>query len=686
MIVANNIKNFVCSCVVNRLIGRVARRSDMAKNVSSDAATANELPRRMITRPLLMVLSAALIMLGQAGHALAEQRFALVIGNSNYRLQRLTNPQNDARLIAKTLSALGFKVTTLIDADLRAMRRAMLRFSRDLRTSDAVGLFYYAGHGVQVDGVNYLIPIGANIVDESEIPVEGLSLNQMFRTMERSANRINIAILDACRNNPYASSVRGGGTSGLAPVLAPSGSFIAYATAPGMVAYDGKGRNSPYTMALSEALRNPGIAIEEVFRRTRRKVLAVTKGKQTPWESSSLTGVFYFKQKPADLEANERRARGQASGLSAQQLREVVAWRKAQDGRTGTIYKKFIEDYPSGIFAELARIKLSALQRGDAGGRVGGGGGSNGGGAGAGDGTGGANWTGAIARRSSAAKGPSTAKDLRNAKAEQLNDQALAALAKNDLAGALAKLRQAAKLGSGDAMYHLGKLYDKGRGVPRSLAISASWYRAGADLGHGAAMGALGNMYEFGEGVERHLANALRLYQMASEKDDANGMTSLAFLYATGKGVAREPQLARKWYRAAAQKGNRRAMFNLALMQIRGQGGRITYSGAANWLKKAVAKGHSGAMRQLAALHEEGKGVPKAPKIASQLLLRSFKAGNKDARTDLLVRPETWSRATRRYVQKELKRRGVYRGRTTGVFGRRTKNALLALKVKAAAR
>ncbi len=675
MNVARNLINYVYGFAGFLAAARTARNSSMATIASDSAAPAPQMPRRlMIGRPALVLLTLVVIMSGQAGQALAEQRFALVVGNSNYRLQRLANPQNDARLIAKTLSALGFKVTTLIDANQRAMRRAMLRFSRDLRASNAVGLFYYAGHGVQVDGVNYLIPIGANIVDESEIPVEGLSLNQMFRTMERSANRINIAILDACRNNPYASSVRGGGVPGLAPVLAPSGSFIAYATAPGAVAYDGKGKNSPYTLALSQALRNPGIAIEEVFRRTRRKVLAVTKGKQTPWESSSLTGVFYFKQKPADLEANERRARGQASGLSAQQLREVIAWRKAQDAKTGALYQKFVEDYPEGIFAELARIKLSALERGA---------GGNSGGAGAKDNSGGANWTGAISQGEAAGARSNTANA---ATAGKLTDLALAALGKNDLEGALVHLQQAAKLGSSDAMYHLGKLYDKGHGVPRSLAISASWYRAGADLGHGASMGALGNMYEFGEGVERNLANALRQYQMAAEKGDPNGMTSLAFLYATGKGVAREPQLARKWYRAAAVKGNKRAMFNLALMQIRGQGGRINYNDAASWLTKAVAKGHSGAMRQLAALHEEGKGVAKAPQIASQLLLRSFKAGNKDARTDLLVRPETWSRATRRYVQKDLKRRGVYKGRTTGTFGRRTKNALLSLKLDASVR
>ena len=610
-------------------------------------------PGRCALRLLSWLCALWLLAVALAPVARAEQRFALVIGNSGYRTQRLANPKHDADLIAATLETLGFKVTKLIDADLRAMRRAMLRFSRQLRVSDAVGLFYYAGHGVQLDGVNYLIPIGASIEDESEIPVEGLSLNHMLRTMERSPSRINIAILDACRNNPYAGTIRGG-TQGLAAVLAPSGSFIAYATAPGKVAYDGKGKNSPYTKALAAALRNPGIVIEEVFRRTRRAVLAATNGKQTPWESSSLTGEFYFKQKPPALEENERRKGELAARLTPLQLLEMIAWRKVQESRSADSYRTFIDNFPAGMFAELAKIKLARLQA-DAGG---------------------SGWRGDVstAARDSGAD--------RAARAKTLLQKADAALAGNDLTTAVKTYRAAAGLGSAEAMFQLGRLYDKGRGVPRSLEVAANWYRASAELGRARAMSALGNMYEFGEGVPRSLAHALRLYQKAAEEGDANGMTSLAFLYATGKGVARDHKLARKWYLAGAEKGNRRAMFNLALMQIRGEGGKISYEQAARWLRKAADKGHSGAMRQLAALYEEGKGVARAAQMASKLLLASFQAGNEDARTDLLVRPETWSRATRRHLQKALRRRGVYSGRINGVFGKRTKKALLSLMAK----
>lgn len=613
--------------------------------------------------------------------AQAEPRFALVIGNSNYQVGRLANPKNDARLIASTLHQLGFRVTTLIDATQSRMKRAMLTFSRKLRNSDAIGLFYYAGHGVQVDGENYLIPVDANIVDESEVPVEGLSLNQLFKTMKRGAARVNIAILDACRNNPFASAARGG-KNGLAPVLAPSGSFIAFATAPGKLAYDGKDGNSPYSKALAAAMLSPGITIEEVFRRTRRAVLAATKGRQTPWENTSLTGEFFFKQKPAALEANRPLSGGSAAGgaggavaavLSPRQLAELKAWRRLQQNKSDAGYRAFIKDYPDGLFVELARIKLAhgklASLNGDSGGAEARGNPSAGF-----DADQNSRWTTYLPALAHA--GNDTGPAARKIRAAGLVQQADAALAGKDFAKAVQLYRQAAKLAAPEAMYHLAKLYDKGHGVRRSLELSASWYRAAAEQGHAPSMAALGNMYEFGDGVERSLAEALRYYKMAADRGHGNGMTSLAFLYATGKGVARDRALARHWYRAGAEKGNTRAMFNLALMEIRGEGGAVDFDDAAQWLKSAVAKGHSGAMRQLAALYELGRGVRRAPWKSAQLLLRSLKEGNADTRNDLFVRPETWSRATRRQVQRGLRRKGVYRGPATGYIGRRTRKAL----------
>jgi len=176
------------------------------------------------------------------------------------------------------------------------MKRAMLSFGRSLRKNATTGLFYYAGHGVQVRGKNYLIPVNASISAEDEIDLEGIDVNDFLRVMNDSKSRVNIVVLDACRNNPFARSFRSSGGGGLAPVQAPKGTFIAYATAPGQVALDGENsENSPYTEALSRAISEPGLSLETVFKRTRSKVLEVTGEQQVPWETSSITGEFYFK-------------------------------------------------------------------------------------------------------------------------------------------------------------------------------------------------------------------------------------------------------------------------------------------------------------------------------------------------------------------------------------------------------
>ncbi|SCW66510.1 WD domain-containing protein, G-beta repeat-containing protein [Ancylobacter rudongensis] len=224
------------------------------------------------------------------------RRLALVIGNSAYRhVSPLANPQNDARLMESALREAGFEVTQVLDADLTQMRRALLAFGRALREGNVeAGLIYYAGHGVQVGGENYLVPVSAQIADEDEIPIETINANDMLRTLESAGSRINIVVLDACRNNPFARSVRSA-TRGLAPVDAPRGTVIAYATSPGDVASDGEAGNSPYAAALAGAIREArGLPIESVFKATRRQVLAATGEKQVPWETSSITGEFYF--------------------------------------------------------------------------------------------------------------------------------------------------------------------------------------------------------------------------------------------------------------------------------------------------------------------------------------------------------------------------------------------------------
>jgi len=225
----------------------------------------------------------------------ASQRYALIIGNSQYKNGPLANPVNDAYGMAISLQKLGFSVTHLENATQNEMIEAISQFGQQLTKSRGVGIFYYAGHGIQIAGRNYLIPIGANIKKEHDTKYEAVDVGRILDEMDKASNQMNVVILDACRDNPFARSFRSSG-QGLAQLDAPSGTLIAYATSPGKVASDGAGDNGIYTKYLLTHMMTPGISIEETFKRVRAGVMQETKNQQLPWESSSLIGNFYFIQ------------------------------------------------------------------------------------------------------------------------------------------------------------------------------------------------------------------------------------------------------------------------------------------------------------------------------------------------------------------------------------------------------
>lgn len=220
------------------------------------------------------------------------RRVALVIGNNDYSTGRLKNPLNDSKDIASTLQRLGFTIFQSNNTSLRDMKIVINQFHASL-LKGGVGVFYYAGHGIQVDGRNYLVPTDAVINSESDVEYECVDAGRILGKMEDAGNAMNIVILDACRNNPFARSFRSS-SRGLVRMDAPTGSILAYSTAPGDVAADGSGRNGIYTKHLLRHMMTPGLDINSVFIRTRMDVIQETNGRQVPWESSSLTGLFYF--------------------------------------------------------------------------------------------------------------------------------------------------------------------------------------------------------------------------------------------------------------------------------------------------------------------------------------------------------------------------------------------------------
>jgi len=228
--------------------------------------------------------------------SVAPRRIALVVGNAKYKVSPLRNPINDATDMADALKKLGFETTLLRDATFQQMEAAVDAFSRKLRQG-GVGLFYYAGHGVQIDGQNYLVPVDAPLQTAASVKYRSVPANWLLERMADAGNQLNIIVLDACRENLFMRESRSSVDRGLAIMQGAQGSLIAYSTAPGKVALDGSERNGVYTKYLLKYITRPGIPVEELFKRVRIDVQKETKDRQTPWESSSLVGDFYFAPK-----------------------------------------------------------------------------------------------------------------------------------------------------------------------------------------------------------------------------------------------------------------------------------------------------------------------------------------------------------------------------------------------------
>ena len=221
-------------------------------------------------------------------------RQALVIGNSEYEYAgRLRNPVNDARAIGSTLQQLGFEVTTLTNLDQRQMERSIKQFGRQLRDSKGVGFFYYAGHGMQFNGENYLLPTDIDPSTEEDVRYDAVPLGKLLAQMRAADNKMNVVVLDACRNNPFSRSFRTF-NPGLAQINAAAGTFISFATAPGQIAADGEGSNGLFTSKLLDHIDTLGLKIEEVFKRTTADVYSASNKRQAPWVQYSVIGDFYF--------------------------------------------------------------------------------------------------------------------------------------------------------------------------------------------------------------------------------------------------------------------------------------------------------------------------------------------------------------------------------------------------------
>lgn len=286
--------------------------------------------------------------------AAAAKNYALLIGNSAYSIGPLDNPANDANDFAKVLRDIGFEVKVLTDQPKESMSQAVRDLGAKLTNNDGIGLFFFAGHGVQVDGENYLLPVGVPIRSEAEVKQHGVPANLVLRYMEDAKNRVNVVVLDACRNNPFVKT-RSLKSRGLAPMDAPSGSLIAFSTAPGTEALDGIGRNGLYTKHLMANAKVPGMTIEQVFKRTREAVEVeseqIAGKRQSPREESSLKGAdMYFVAPPASKAGADDTAI------------ELAYWNSIANSESSADFESYLSQYPKGKFADLARNRLQTLK------------------------------------------------------------------------------------------------------------------------------------------------------------------------------------------------------------------------------------------------------------------------------------------------------------------------------------
>ena len=425
-----------------------------------------------------VVLLLAVVLVASASVALADGRVALVVGNSSYaHIGRLPNPGNDAADMTAALRRLGFEVTTELDTRLTELNLALRAFTRRSAGAD-VSLVFYAGHGIEMNGVNYIVPVDARLERDTDVRFETVTLDDMLAVTSGAALRM--VILDACRNNPLARSMQRTGASrsvsrgnfgDLDESLLGNETLVAYAAAAGTTAADGTGRNSPYTAALLEHLEEP-LEILTLFRRVRAGVLASTNGEQRPHEYQSLLGEHYL-------------ASNGASGVAAAGTSVTVAASAPVGGDVAD--------------ADLADLDVAQLRR-------------------------------------IAEQGDAAAQTELGARYETGRGVA------RDYEEAVRWYRLAADQGHARGQASFGAAYHNGTGVSQDSEAALPWFRRAAEQGDARAQNGLGVLYEEGRGVREDHAEALRWYRLAADQGEPFAQNNLGAMYRDGRGGARGPR------------------------------------------------------------------------------------------------------------------------------------------------
>ena len=598
-----------------------------------------------------------------------ERRVALVIGNSDYDLvTSLDNPGNDAQDMSVALEGLGFDVFLGLNVSGEEMSGVVDKFATALADAD-VSVFFYAGHGFQIGGRNYLVPTDARIETQEDVTAETMRLDDILRRMEEAPG-IKFVFLDACRDNPFEGLVNAV-SEGLARVGDAADFMISFATQPDNVAYDGTGRNSFFTEALLSHIYTPGLDVSDLMITVRRDVLAATGGRQIPWENSSLTRQFQFDPRPDSVspetllwQVAANSGDEQLMALYAERypqgthLGEVMAfldeggdgpvltreyapaesdaqeerlWQLAQRSRMRPLAQFYLDQYPDGKYSREARRLIATLPSDSEGG------------------------AGRLCERLATHPKDATARTpgVPFAKLQQnainaINACQAAAEASPELPHYTALLARAT-IAAGD--------------VEGAIRL----YRIAADRGDLRAMFSLGLMTEAGRGVPANPVAALRLYERAARLGFPDAMINLAVALFEGAGVEKDPDRAVALLKEAADLGSAIASYNLGVLARDGQAGEP--SDALTYFRRAIKAGEPRAYLAAAILLDEGRIVARNPGEAANMLLRGAAEDAGDSIRQMTEATSDWSRDTIAAVQERLKAAGYYTSVVDGLSG-----------------
>lgn len=495
--------------------------------------------------------------------AVADTRVALVIGNSDYEhAADLANPLNDAEQIKVSLETIGFDVSSAFNLGHAEMLSALRRFKKVARGAD-IATIYYAGHGIEVQQRNYLVPIDASFEDEDDAEFNMVSLDLLSSSMSGVAG-ISMIMLDACRDNPFANGRSVAGSRGLAPVEPVRGTLISYAARAGTKASDGDGQNSPYAKALIKHLQENQVDIRRVFDKVRDTVMSETNNKQEPFVYASLPAKDIF------LNENQR-AQTLSSSRETTDI-ELKYWSSVEQSGSAELLQSYLDKYPEGEFVAIATFKLERL----------------------------------------------LSENKSNEAIEKTTEAVPTKLSPEDVEK-VKYYRLAANQGQPYSQYLLGHAYETGKGIEQDYQEAARWYKLAADQGYAAAQYNLGMLYQLGLGVETDISKAISLLEQSAAQDDEFALRELSHLYFSGERVQQDYGKVFQYDLKAAKLGNKYAMNSVGMGYEFGRGVAMDKSKAAEYYEQSAEAGYAFAYTNLGTLYRFGTGVTKDKTKAIEL-------------------------------------------------------------------